>query len=172
MSGHCVNDPLSIPYFCPPNISLRISYNICVGMAILNSVLLATVWSREPVYSPHAPCARASLGARETRPYGREQQRIHTAVEPGAWNAYTERERRWTERDRSERAEPGPLSTRLHLPNSRRLSSECCPGWVFQVLLCTCDVCVAVCAWEREGGPFCCCCCVSPVTCSQRKYRS
>lgn len=62
-------------------------------MAILNYVLLATVWSREPVYSPHAPCARASLGARETRPYGREQQRIHTAVEPGAWNAFREREK-------------------------------------------------------------------------------
>lgn len=96
-------------------------------------------------------CARAPVHARWTRLYSREQQRIHPAVEPGAWSREkrTEKRERATEDGRSGivRSWPGRVhyrpdclrQTAADHPQSAVLgesgfSRHCC----YSVCLCVC----------------------------------
>ena len=122
------------------------------------------------------PCARrvrAPLGTRRTRPYSGEQQRIHPAVEPGAWSREerTESERELQKMDGVGSFGAGragstidPLAFAKQPQTILRVLSwvragffrYCCFGCMC-VCMCVCMnvcvcVCVCVCVWWWWGG--------------------
>lgn len=108
--------------------SFCLSSSLCLPPSLPHNLAAVTARLWERAKTGPFPSASAAAAAREAH---------HPAVEPGERNTEerTHREKgerekgrerksekRWTEWDRSERAEPAPLSTRSPSSNSRRPS--------------------------------------------------